>query len=295
MARLNKSRPRYSMRDLLNDAAATLHEAGIADARLDAELMLARAAGVSRVRVITQNVEIGEAERVAYAALVGRRVAREPLAYILGCKEFYSIKLEVTPAVLIPRPETETVVAAALEEIAERPISRILDLGTGSGAIALAIGSNAPQVTIVASDISDRALAVAARNAKRLGLERRINFLKADCSDVMGDPASLGCFDLIVSNPPYIKDSEIVALKPEIVRWEPHLALAGGPDGLSFFRHIARFAPNHLNPEGRLIVEIGDGQYDRITEIFRAVGFLYATRLHDFSGMVRVLVARRFE
>jgi release factor glutamine methyltransferase len=290
MARWDES-ARASVRDLLNDAVATLREAGIEDARLDAELMLARAAGVSRVRVITQDVVIGEAERVAYAALIKRRVAREPLAYILECKEFYSIKLEVTPAVLIPRPETETVVAAALEEIAKQPTARVLDLGTGSGAIALAIASNAPHAAIVASDISEDALAVAARNAKRLGLDRRIDFLKADCFQVIGGEASLGRFDVIVSNPPYIKDSEIVALQLEIARWEPRLALAGGPDGLGFFRRIATSAPNHLNPVGRLIVEIGDGQADTVSDIFRDAGFPSITRLSDSSGKMRVLVA----
>jgi release factor glutamine methyltransferase len=284
---------RAGVRDLLNDAVATLGEAGVEDARLDAELMLARVAGVPRVRVITQNIAIGEAERIAYGALIGRRVAREPVAYILGCKEFYSIKLEVTPAVLIPRPETETVVAAALEEIAAWGPARVLDLGTGSGAIALAIASNAPHAAIVASDISEDALAVAARNAKRLGLDRRIEFLKADCFEVIGCPASLGRFDLIASNPPYIRDSEIVALQPEIARWEPQLALAGGPDGLRFFRRIAERAQNHLTGEGRLIVEIGYAQAGRATEIFRDAGFLSVTRLHDPAGKVRVLVARR--
>src|SRR5208282_5620266 len=128
---------RVSLRDLLNDAVATLQQAGIESARLDAELMLARAAGVSRIQVITGDVVLGDAVRSAYAVLVDRRAAREPLAYILGVKEFYSLEFAVTPAVLIPRPETEIVVTAALDFLATRPAARVLDLGTGSGAIAL--------------------------------------------------------------------------------------------------------------------------------------------------------------
>jgi release factor glutamine methyltransferase len=283
---------RASLRDLLNDAVATLQQAGVESARLDAELMLARAAGVSRIQVITGDVVLGDAARGAYAALVDRRAAREPLAYILGVKEFYSLELAVTPAVLIPRPETEIAVAAALDFLATRPTARVLDLGTGSGAIALAIAANAPQAMIVATDISDAALAVARQNAERLGLMKRITFRNADCFEVRDGGAPLGRFDLIVSNPPYIVDQEIIGLQPEIVRWEPRLALAGGLDGLDFYRRIADGLPGYLAAEGRLTVELGDGQADAVTRILRAAGFGTIDRLRDPSGIVRVLTIR---
>jgi len=284
---------RDSLRQLLNDAVATLQQAGVENARLDAELMLARAAGVSRIQVITGEVAVGEAARSAYAALVDRRVAREPLAYILGVKEFYSLEFAVTPAVLIPRPETETVVAAALDVLATRPTARVLDLGTGSGAIALAIAANAPQAVVVASDISDAALAVARHNAERLGLAGRVTFRQADCFDVRDGGAALEPCDLILSNPPYIVDREIVGLQPEIARWEPRLALAGGSDGLGFYRRIAARLPEYLAAEGRLIVEIGDGQADAVTRILRDAGFGLIECLRDPSGIIRVLTARR--
>jgi release factor glutamine methyltransferase len=283
---------RVGLRDLLNDAVMTLRQAGVDSARLDAELMLARAAGVSRIQVITGDVVLGDAARSDYAALVDRRAAREPLAYILGVKEFYSLEFTVTPAVLIPRPETEIVVAAALDVLATRPGARVLDLGTGSGAIALALAANAPQAMVLASDISDAALAIARQNAARLGLMKQITFRNADCFDVRDGGPPLGRFDLIVSNPPYIVDQAIDVLQPEIVRWEPRLALAGGPDGLEFYRRIAAGLPEYLAAEGRLIVEIGDGQTDAVTRILRDAGFGLSDCLRDPSGIVRVLTIR---
>lgn len=291
MARCDEA-ARISSRNLLNDAVAALVKAGVENARLDAELMLACAAGVSRVRVIAGDVALDEAARRAYAALVERRVAREPLAYILGRKEFYSLDFEVTPAVLIPRPETETLVAAALADLAARPAARVLDLGTGSGAIALAIAVHAPHAAIVASDISPAALAVARRNAARLGLADRVAFRHADCFDVRDGGVALGRFDLIVTNPPYIVDAEVATLQPEVARWEPRLALAGGPDGLGFYRRLAAHLPDYLSVEGRLIVEIGEGQDDAVTVILRAAGGGLVERLRDLSGLVRVLTAR---
>ncbi len=283
---------RVSLRELLNDAVATLQQAGVESARLDAELMLARAAGVSRIQVITGDAMLRDAARSAYAVLVGRRAAREPLAYILGVKEFYSLEFAVTPAVLIPRPETELVVTAALDFLATRPGARVLDLGTGSGAIALAIAANAPQAMIVASDISDAALTVARHNAEHLGLAGRVTFRNADCFDVRDGGAALGRFDLIVSNPPYIVDQAIIGLQPEVARWEPRRALAGGPDGLGFYRRIAAGLPEYLATDGRLIVEIGDGQAAPVTEILRDACCGLIDRLRDPSGIVRVLAIR---
>jgi release factor glutamine methyltransferase len=285
------SAARASIRDLLNDAVTTLTRAGVENAVLDAELMLAGVTGVSRAHVVTGSIALDEVVHRNYAALVDRRAAREPLAYILGRKEFFALDLEVTSDVLIPRPETETLVAAVLEELAELP-APVLDLGTGSGAIALAVAANAPDAMVVASDISDAALTVARRNAARLGLADQVVFRSADCFDVRDGRGSLGRFNLIVSNPPYVPDAEIPKLQPEITRWEPRLALAGGHDGLDFYRRIACHAPEYLDPVGQLLVEIGHSQADAVTHLLNDAGFGAINRLHDPSGIVRVLVAR---
>jgi release factor glutamine methyltransferase len=286
------SAARAIVRDLLDDAVATLTLAGVEDAALDAELMLASVAGVSRVHVVMGAIALDEVLRRNYAAFVDRRAAREPLAYILGRKEFFGLDLEVTPNVLVPRPETETLVAAALEELTQRP-APLLDLGTGSGAIALAIAANAPDTMVVASDISDAALTVARRNAARLGLADQVVFRCADWFDERDGRGPLGRFDLIVSNPPYVADAEIAKLQPEITQWEPRLALAGGHDGLDFYRRIACDMPEYLGPGGQLMVEIGRGQADAVAHLLHDAGLGAINRLRDPSGIVRVLAARR--
>jgi release factor glutamine methyltransferase len=280
------------LKDLVAKAIERLRAAGVEDPRLDAELLLAFAAGITRERLLAESIVIDDALRERYAALVDSRAARMPLAYIVGRREFYSLDLEVSPEVLIPRPETETVVTAALSFIAGRPAARVLDLCTGSSAIALAIAVNAQHTQIVGTDISDDALAIAARNAARLDLATRVKFRRADCWTVMdgGDP--LGRFDLIVANPPYIRDDEMAALAPEIRNYEPHVALAGGFDGLAFYRRIAADARNHLTQDGTLMVEVGQGQAAEVGAIFRACGCGEIALFNDLAGISRVIVAR---
>lgn len=280
------------LKDLVAKAIERLRTAGVEDPRLDAELLLAFAAGITRERLLAESTVIDDALRERYAALVDSRAARMPLAYIVGRREFYSLDLEVSPEVLIPRPETETVVTAALSFIAGRPAARVLDLCTGSSAIALAIAVNAQRTQIVGTDISDDALAIAARNAARLDLATRVKFRRADCWTVMdgGDP--LGRFDLIVANPPYIRDDEMAALAPEIRNYEPHVALAGGFDGLAFYRRIAADARNHLTQDGTLMVEVGQGQAAEVGAIFRACGCGEIALFNDLAGISRVIVAR---
>jgi release factor glutamine methyltransferase len=280
------------LKDLVAKAIERLRAAGVEDPRLDAELLLAFAAGITRERLLAESIVIDDALRERYAALVDSRAARMPLAYIVGRREFYSLDLEVSPEVLIPRPETETVVTAALSFIAGRPAARVLDLCTGSSAIALAIAVNAQRTQIVGTDISDDALAIAARNAARLDLATRVKFRRADCWTVMdgGDP--LGRFDLIVANPPYIRDDEMAALAPEIRNYEPHVALAGGFDGLAFYRRIAADARNHLTQDGTLMVEVGQGQAAEVGAIFRACGCGEIALFNDLAGISRVIVAR---
>jgi release factor glutamine methyltransferase len=224
--------------------------------------------------------------------MIARRIRREPLAYILGCREFYSLELEVTPDVLIPRPETEMLVHVALEALAQRSNASVCDLGTGSGAIALAIAVNAPAARLTAIDVSAEALAIARRNAVRLGFPARVRFRRADCFEPMDGMGALGRFDLIVSNPPYIQEDQIAGLAPEISRYEPRVALAGGRDGLSLYRRIASRVTEHLEKSACVIVEIGAHQFDAVRKIMRDAGGTGIKMLRDLSGMPRVIIAR---
>ena len=278
-------------RRLIAEGAAELASAGIENPRLDAETMLAAACHSSRAAVISDRAEINQIARKRYAAMIARRMRREPLAYILGYKEFYSLEFEVTPAVLIPRPETETVVSAALEFIQDRGHTRLCDLGTGSGAIALAIAANAPAAQLTATDISAEALAIARRNAAQLRLASRVRFRLANCLEPIDGIGPLGRFDLIVSNPPYISDDQIATLAPEICRYEPRAALAGGRDGLELYRRIARAVTDHLENNGCAIVEIGMGQSAAVIEIMRDAGAISIKVIPDFAGIPRVLIA----
>src|ERR1700676_1558789 len=200
---------------VIDQASRRLATAGIESARLDAEVLLAAAAGVTREAAISGSLDFSTETLNKFEATIARREMREPVAYIVGHKEFYSLDFEVNPAVLIPRPETEFVVSAALECIAEKANARVLDIGTGSGAIAIAIAVNAPSAQITAVDISADALALASRNARRHHVEDRVTFRRADCFDVRDTGPALGSFDVIVSNPPYLDDAEIAALEPE--------------------------------------------------------------------------------
>jgi release factor glutamine methyltransferase len=277
---------------LVGNAIERLGSAGIGEARLEAELLMAFAAGVTRERLLADMVVVDDTMCERFAKLVDLRAARMPLAYVLGRREFYSLEVQVSHEVLIPRPETETLVAAALTYIGGCADARVIDLGTGSGAIAIAIGAKAPHVHVVATDISPGALAIAARNAGRLGVAARVEFRQADCWTAIDDGEPLGRFDLIVANPPYIREDEIASLAPEIRDYEPYVALAGGADGLTFYRRIAADAKNHLTADGSLMVEVGQGQADDVAAIFRAAGLGEIDVLNDLAGIARVVKAR---
>jgi release factor glutamine methyltransferase len=281
----------YPARRLITEGSAQLASAGIENPRLDAEIMLAAACHSSRAAVISGLVEINHFARERYIAALGRRTRHEPLAYILRHKEFYSLEFEVAPAVLIPRPETETVVAAALKFLQNRANARICDLGTGSGAIALAIAANAPTVQLIATDISAEALAIARRNTARLGLASRVRFRVANCFEPLDSLEPLGRFDLIVSNPPYISDDQIASLAPEICHYEPRAALAGGRDGLEFYRRIALALTDHLEKSGAAIVEIGAGQSAAVSEIMRNASAARIDVVPDLAGLPRLVAA----
>ncbi|HZC45269.1 MAG TPA: peptide chain release factor N(5)-glutamine methyltransferase, partial [Candidatus Acidoferrum sp.] len=256
----------------INEAASRLADAGIESSRLDAELLLAAAAGVTRESAIIGMIDLSPGTLEKFEALLARRERREPIAYILGRKEFYSLDFEVTPAVLIPRPETEFVVGAALECVAGKAEARVLDIGTGSGAIAIAIAVNGPSARVTAVDISAEAIAVASRNAQRHRVEDRLTFRRADCFEILDGGSALETFDLIVSNPPYLDDAEIAALDLDVRGYEPRVALSTGAEGLDVLRRIATAAPQHHASDGELIVEIAAGQAAAVANLFEEAG-----------------------
>ncbi|WP_333648931.1 peptide chain release factor N(5)-glutamine methyltransferase [Candidatus Binatus sp.] len=279
----------------IDKAARRLAVSGIESARLDAELLMAAAAGVTRETVITGSIDLSPATLSNFETMIGRREKREPVAYLLGRKEFYSLDFEVNPAVLIPRPESEIVVAAALGFIAGAPDARVLDIGTGSGAIATAIAVNAARVRVTAVDISADAIAVASRNAQHHRVEDRVTFRRADCFEILDGGPALGSFEVIVSNPPYLDDAEIAALEPDVRGYEPRVALRAGAGGLDILRRIAAGVPQHqhLASDGELIVEVGAGQAAAVAKLVEEAGLRVVSVINDFAGHPRVVRARR--
>lgn len=271
----------WSIGRLLSWTTEYLGRAGLEEPRLCTELLLAHALGCRKIELYTRFEQIPEdGRRAAFRDLVRRAAAHEPIAYLVGHKEFYSLDFEVSPAVLIPRPETELLVDKVVEHcrgLGDRPV-RLLDLGTGSGCIAVAILSRVPQATAVASDVSPEALAVARRNAERHGLGGRVTFIEADGlrlpADIRnGDGRDGGDgFEVLVSNPPYVAEREWSSLPPEVREYEPRTALAGGEDGLAFYRWIAAEGHEVLARGGSVWLELGDGQRDAVVELFRVTG-----------------------
>lgn len=273
-----------TLRDALGAARVRLAAAGVPDPARDARLLLADAAGIAPERLgLEPDHPLAPAELQRLEARLAARVARQPMAQILGWRDFWRHRFRVTPDVLDPRPETETLVAAALQV----PFARVLDLGTGSGAILCSLLAERSGATGVGSDLSEPALAVARANAAALGLAGRADLIRADWFDGVQ-----GRFDLIVSNPPYIAVDEIAALSPEVRDWEPRLALTPGGDGLDAYRAIARGAAAHLAPGGRLLLEIGPTQAAAVSALLRAAGLERIGILPDLDGRDRVVAAR---
>jgi release factor glutamine methyltransferase len=255
---------------------------------------MAAAAGITREAAVTGSIELSPATLDNFETMIARRERREPIAYILGHKEFYSIDFEVSSAVLIPRPETEIVVAAALEVVAGAPDARVLDIGTGSGAIAIAIAVNAPRARVTAVDISADAIVHASRNAQHHRVEDRVTFRRADCFEILDGGPALGSFEVIVSNPPYLDDAEIAALEPEVRAFEPRLAISAGAGGLDILRRIAAGAPRHLAGDGELIVEVAAAQATKaaVAKLVEEAGLRVVSVINDLAGHPRVVRAR---
>jgi len=269
------------VRDALDSAAIPLRAAGVDTPRLDAEVLLAAAMGVDRAALHRDpDAELpGDVVR-PFQAMVLRRRKREPVAYIVGSKGFRALELAVDARVIVPRPETELLVEVAL---GLPQGARVLDLGTGSGAVALALKDERPDLAITAGDVSRRALEVARANAERLGLD--VAFVQSHLLDGIE-----GQFDAIVSNPPYIADANRALLAPEITRHEPALGLFAGPDGLELIRDLV---PAAAQRSGWLALELGAGQADAVEALLRDAGLERVERHRDLAGIERVLVAQR--
>lgn len=272
----------------LDSGARRLAAAGIESPRLDARVLLASAAECRLEQLVARPEHaLDAAAAAAFEALVLRRERREPVAQILGCKEFWSLPFIVTRDTLTPRPDSETVIEAALALRPDRSMPlRILDLGTGTGCLLLALLSEYPEAYAVGTDISDAALRVAAANAAALGLSGRAGFVRADWDIGIG-----GRFDLVVSNPPYIADGAIARLEPEVRDYEPHAALSGGIDGLESYRTLSRRLKSRLAPGGCALLEIGDGQANVVETLLRTAGLSPSRRFTDLGGIARCLAA----
>lgn len=252
-------------------------------ARLDAEVLMAHALGVSRSDLILRHMR--DAVPPEFAPLVERRAAHEPVAYITGHQEFWGLDLVVSPAVLIPRGDSETLIAAAADILGDRPPTRVIDLGTGSGALLLAALSHWPDARGIGLDRSADALAVACANATRLGLTARADLIAADWTRDGWDTA-LGRFDLVLANPPYVETT--ATLDPAVAGWEPHGALYAGADGLANYRLIIPRLPDLLAPGGIALVEIGWTQAAAVRALAQDTGL--STRIHpDLAGRDRAI------
>lgn len=273
-----------SVRDALGAAVDALRAAGVESPRLDAELLLSEATGLERVALVAEpGAEVPAAAGRRFGETVRRRLRREPVAYILGRRGFRRIELTVDARVLIPRPETELLVELALEA---RP-RRLLDIGTGSGAIALAVADELPDCQVTATDSSAGALEVARANAERLGLEGRVSFLEGMLPGEGPSGAEEG-FDLVVANLPYVAERDWRGLEPEVTQWEPREALLAGPDGLDAYRKLTPFLPGNMAG-----LEVGEGQADAVGGLLREAGFTEIEARPDLAGIERVVVGRR--
>jgi release factor glutamine methyltransferase len=281
------SSPMDKALDYMRKMTLSLLKAGIPEAEKESEMMITEGAGVDRVSLYRDNPALSEAQRERLGQMLMRRTGREPLQYIIGHVYFYGIRINVGPGVLIPRPESELVVEEALRGLAGKPAPRVLDLCTGSGCLALAIARNLPGATVRGTDLSVEALRYAEENA-RLNRIENAAFLAGH----LFDPVRGLRFEAVVSNPPYVRSSDIEGLEPEIRHWEPRAALDGGQDGLDLFREILPACPRHLQPKGFLLLEMGQGQARAVAAIAERSGLEPVSVIKDLAGVERVMVLR---
>lgn len=275
-------------------ATSWLADAGVDDAALDARLLAQAALGLERLEMLVRRDQpVAPDAQAALAALLARRAAREPVSRILGRREFWSLDFQLAPDTLDPRPDTETLVEAALDHLpgGRDAALRLLDFGTGSGCVLLALLSELPRAWGVGVDLSPRAAAQAAANARHLGLDGRAAFLAGDWDTALAGRLVPG-FDLILSNPPYIPDADIAGLDPEVRLHDPLRALAGGTDGLDPYRVLAPAAMRLLAPGGHLLVEHGRGQRDAVAALMQGAGLRVVATRDDLAGRDRVVISK---
>jgi release factor glutamine methyltransferase len=266
-----------------------LQKKGLDNPRLEAEVLLAHLLGIDRMGLyLNYDRPLKEEERTAYREMIQRRTAAEPIAYIVGSKEFWSMQFQVSPECLIPRPETEHLVEEAVRigKGLEPPL-RALEIGHGCGSVAIAVAKELEEAEIVATDISPGACSLARENAEAHGVKGRIRFVLGDLFPVGEKP-----FGLICSNPPYIPTAEVLKLAPEVRDYEPLPALDGGEDGLRFFRRIAEGASAFLVAGGWLLLEMGQGQASQVAAILQEQGFMHIDLIPDYAGIKRVIRAQ---
>lgn len=271
---------------MLRDAARELEKAGVPEPTASAEVLLGELLGVGRVDLTLYEKPLTEDQETAYSDFILRRKRREPVQRILGYSYFRNLKLEVNRETLIPRSDTESVVRAALERVDGRGCDcKVLDLGTGSGAIAISIAQERPSCEVFATDISEAALEVARRNARQADVN--VGFY---LSDVVTDLEFLGGVDVLVSNPPYIKTEDIERLPPEVRCWDPLSALDDGRDGLAFYRRIFAEAPAVLKDGADIVLEVGDGQAEEVLGLGSCAGFTPLGSRDDLTGTPRAVL-----
>lgn len=273
---------------ILNWTGQYFRDKGLDSPRLDAEVLLSSVLKKDRIFLYVHFDEPLMAEELAaYKALIKRRVAREPVAYILGHREFMKLDFKVDRSVLVPRPDTEILVQAVLDRLPEGG-QRVADIGTGSGAIAISLAYYRPELRVTATDISAAALAVAGENAAALGVAERVEFAEGNLLEPL-----TGKYAAVVSNPPYVSKEDMEALMPEVKNWEPHGALYGGPDGLDFYRQLAKESGNYLEPGGLIALEVGLGEAALAAGMLEENGFSEIEIKRDYAGIERVVMGRR--
>lgn len=275
----------------LDRAMAVLKEAGVETPQLDAEALMSHVIGAPRVHVISHPDErLGKEAAGRFAELVKRRAKREPLAYITGEREFWGLTFEITPAVLVPRPETETLVEAALLQLRNVKDPVVAEIGAGTGCVAIALAIELPDAVVYTTELSTDAAEVAMSNASKHQVQVRVAVLAGNLLDPL-PPEVRGKLDAVVSNPPYIPSGEIDSLQPEVARYEPRGALDGGPDGMKYHREILAAARDWLKPGGWVNMEVGMGQAEAVAGFARENGYRETRITKDLAGIGRVVSA----
>jgi release factor glutamine methyltransferase len=282
---------------LLAWARQALEQAGVETAARESRWLVAHALGLDNHHLASKAKQPVSGEGWAHAAsLVSRRAAHEPLQYILGTQEFCGIEFHVTPAVLIPRPETELLVQESLKAVDLDKDTVLADVGTGSGCVAVTLATMLDRARIFAVDRSPEALAVAKGNAERHAVADRIDWMEGDLLSPLREPAMAGMVDVIVSNPPYVAEADWSGLQPEVREFEPRSALVGGPKGTEFHERLLRESKEYLRPGGSLVMEIGQGQFPALQRMALEIGgYAPLQVVKDEAGIERVVIAQRLE